>query len=468
MYFNLKAALTTAGKTLLDNAVANSTKVPITAVYIGAATEAVSAATTTVGAKIADASYFLNGPNIKRSRVDVNAMFPLSMTAATNGTIGIYSNTTLVAAVRLTAPVDTYGLGAQILITIDTVSAAAIAAPTSSNIVSAGAVGETFRTANDVVNAFLPSVGAAVSQTVIGTQSGNRFADFAKALPMLETAAEVAGWQSLGLTGQSYWDLRDLKYYVHNGTTWAANGNTLVGTIFKGLFYFSALNRKLYYARSTTDLFCVGQFNGWDGLYPKQRVMRAVATRRAGQVDGNSFLYEAFNAPASVVLAAGDRLVYDVRTVDPNVLFGFDGLLTNTSSVSHAMRNCGILAWTKIVDQNGYDIHPADSRPSAKSSTDWYTRSFNLNAYAGYTLSNFAYGFESDTVNGPQVGYIRNARVESNVGVVKLVILGGEIVTAANTPWLAGMDTSQEPGLKNYDFIEKRMATMYDLWNVGI
>lgn len=187
-----------------------------------------------------------------------------------------------------------------------------------------------------------------------------------------------------------------------------------------------------------------------------------------GQVGDNSFLYEAFNAPASVVLAAGDRLVYDVRTVDPNVLFGLDALLTNTSSVSHAMRNCGILAWTKIVDQNGYDIHPVDARPSAKSSTDWYTRSFNLNAYAGYTLSNFAYGFESDIVNGPQVGYLRNARVESNVGVVKLVILGGEIVTAANTPWIDGMDTSLEPGLKNYDFIEKRMATMYDLWNVGI
>jgi hypothetical protein len=98
----------------------------------------------------------------------------------------------------------------------------------------------------------------------------------------------------------------------------------------------------------------------------------------------------------------------------------------------------------------------------------WSLSQATSDAYAGYTLSNFAYGFESDTVNGPQVGYIRNARVESNVGVVKLVILGGEIVTAANTPWLAGMDTSPEPGLKNYDFIEKRMATMYDLWNVSI
>lgn len=169
-----------------------------------------------------------------------------------------------------------------------------------------------------------------------------------------------------------------------------------------------------------------------------------MATRKDGLAGENSFLYEAFNKTASIVLAAGDRLVYDVRTVDSNVAFGLDGLLTNTSAVTQAMRDCGTQSWPTIADQNGYGIHPASPGPGVKSSVGWYTRSFSLNAYAGYTLSNFAFGFESDTVNGPQVGYIHNARVESNTGVVKLAIFNDQIVTTANTPWLEGAPSAMK------------------------
>lgn len=95
------------------------------------------------------------------------------------------------------------------------------------------------------------------TQAILGTPDGPIGSMLLNdVISILGTSAEVTTYQSSAAT-TAYYNLRDWKEYSKASGAWAATGRNL--TVLKGLFYFSPLNKSLYYSRATTDLILLNK-----------------------------------------------------------------------------------------------------------------------------------------------------------------------------------------------------------------
>lgn len=156
----------------------------------------------------------------------------------------------------------------------------------------------------------------------------------------------------------------------------------------------------------------------------------------------NSHYYERINT-GSVVIAAGDRLVYDISGYGAKVLMGVDADVINHAQP--VLRHI-----VEIRDQNNLDPHPARDI-TAYAKDRWYRRVFDLTPAAGATLNNWSFGFEGDDA-GDFTGYLANAFILDAEGTVKFTIFD----TVLNVP---GQQLAWSAANSNHTFISKDVIT---------
>lgn len=252
--FVITATLTTAGKTLLDTAKANSQAVTIDRISFGDFTGTVNASVTSIGNLVETAEFVTQSCNIAQTRAE----FQLCLKGAPAdkvGTIGVYSGTTLVCLARFTVPSNVNGV-TYAAVRVDTTSASVFAKAAST--VSASILADTHRKAYDDSMEYIEN-GAVVGQRAFfGLSSGKEADWFCGFVNIIADSAEMTSSLANAAEGTEAYYIQDTKRYIKTGGAWVAQATGKISDVVRpGRMYRSELTKSLYYARSASDFLRV-------------------------------------------------------------------------------------------------------------------------------------------------------------------------------------------------------------------
>lgn len=176
---------------------------------------------------------------------------------------------------------------------------------------------------------------------------------------------------------------------------------------------------------STAD-FATGTLSGVTASNNSLSLTSAQAMRFIGtastNVAANSFVYNLIST-ASVTIASGDKLVYDVfiSSSSPAIACGLDLVFTDNSY----LRDVGLHG-----DQNGFPPHP-NTNLAGVANDQWYHRVIplddtNVSSLIGKTIANTTIGLEGN-VGGTYTAYIRNATIQNSVGATRITLFGSTL-----------------------------------------
>lgn len=167
----------------------------------------------------------------------------------------------------------------------------------------------------------------------------------------------------------------------------------------------------------------------------------------------NSYHYDIINDQQSLLIAAGDKLAYEIYSPITGSAVGFDAEIVGGHDP--AFRHYGQTAnnpppHAPILDQNGIDPHP-HSKNGGFADMRWYRRVFDLSVIAGKTMRNWCIVLEDESRTYTTV-YVRNVVILDANNNVKVEILTDRVVTPQ-------LKLATYGGSVNYRDIMKAMLT---------
>lgn len=164
----------------------------------------------------------------------------------------------------------------------------------------------------------------------------------------------------------------------------------------------------------------------YDGGFPKfynmyapsanisafDNALRVEATRPS--TAGNAYSYFKLS-DVSVVIASGDKLVYDMWSDSAVVACGVDGWVVQTGGPAPIE-----LRELNIPDQNGLSCHPS-TNTSAHALGKWYRREISLNTIAGATIDKWQFALENEAV-GVHVAYVKEVYIKNSANQIKATV----------------------------------------------
>lgn len=344
-FFVITATLTTAGKTLLDTAKANSQTVTVDKIVFGDYTGTVSASTTSIGNVIETADFITQSCNLALTRAEFQFCLR-GQPADKVGTVGVYSGTTLVCVARFTVPNNTAG-NTYATARVDTTSASVFAKPAST--VAASILADTYKKAYDDSLTYIENGAVTGQKAFFGIGGGKKEADwFCGFVNLIADAAEMASTVALATEGTVAYYLQDSKKYVMTSGAWVVQfTGSLTDVVRPGRLYRSELTKSVYYARAAGDLLRVYTHVDWTadivftltGTNTAKTIPMAVSNVTADYFFDNNPtpIRRTSSGAISVPLGATKLYVRFLRsTVVPNSVFG----LTNNDCVE------SIFDWT--------------------------------------------------------------------------------------------------------------------------
>lgn len=256
-FFVLTATLTTAGKTLIDNAKTNSQTVKVDRISFGDSTAALNASTTTIGNLIETAASITQATNLVMTRAEFQGLFR-GAPAAKVGTIGVYSGTTLIGVVRFTMPTSTEG-DTQIAVRLDYANVSVFAKTFTT--VAASLLADTYKKAYDDSLTYLQNGAINSKRSLFGLSSGKEADWFCSFVNIFATQAEMNEALLLApAAGTTAYYLQDSKKYVVNNGAWEVTPGAISDEVRPGRMYRSEITKSVYFARTSSDLLRVYKY----------------------------------------------------------------------------------------------------------------------------------------------------------------------------------------------------------------
>jgi len=166
-----------------------------------------------------------------------------------------------------------------------------------------------------------------------------------------------------------------------------------------------------------------------------------------GPATSNSYQYETISNK-TLVIQAGDKLVYEMQPFGPTIATGLDGAVFQNNTFVNSLRDFTNPSSGKaLVDQNGASLHPGRSNFTAGV---WKYRTFDLTPVVGYTLGPWSLAFEGDAI-GDYITYFRDIKIVDANGNTRLSIFDKTLDVTAQTNYQYG-------GVANYSTIAKSVV----------
>jgi hypothetical protein len=152
-----------------------------------------------------------------------------------------------------------------------------------------------------------------------------------------------------------------------------------------------------------------------------------LAASTPGVVGDNYYYYDQISAK-TLIIASGDKLVYDCWVSGPTTAglqIGVDGDII-MPTFTDVLRHKG------LVDQNGLGLHPAIAL-NQYARNKWYHREFSLSSLAGGQVNRWWVAYEDETA-GDYVSYYKNIYILDSNRNIKLTIFNGSLEITSLTP----------------------------------
>lgn len=254
-YFVLTATLTNAGKSLIDSRKAANSSVTIDRISFGDATAAVGAGTISIGNLIESSEFCTQGTNLAKTSAEFQCLFK-GQPVDKAGTIGVYSESTLVAAVRFTVPNNNTS-NTQVAIRLSYANVSVFAS--EANTVPASLLADTFKKAYDDSQDYVKNGTAVGGRAFFGTgddKEADWFCGFVNIITSVEEFSTTLIFGAANGT-EAYYTLDNKRYMVVNGAWQVQPTGSMTDVVKAGRLYRSEITKSLFYARTPTNLLKV-------------------------------------------------------------------------------------------------------------------------------------------------------------------------------------------------------------------